>query len=86
MARFDIDLDVDDMINEMSSTEKREMANALYDDGIVPDELSVIENKIPETTTEFELKEILDGIWDNRDNITSFDLFILKKLSNKGMY
>lgn len=85
MATFNVD--VDDMIYEMSSYEKQEMANALYDDNIIPKALQhdfdIMQDRIPNTTTEFELHEILDTLWDNRNNINSSDLRILRTLAKK---
>lgn len=34
-----IEIDEDDILNSMTNYEKQEMANMLYDDGVIPDKL-----------------------------------------------
>ena len=36
MARIDVDIDIDDLMWSMNKWEKEEMAEKLYEDGIVP--------------------------------------------------
>jgi hypothetical protein len=73
----------------MSKYEKQEMADALYDDGIIPTDLNaevaVWESRIPQTNLEKELSEILDKVWDNRRFISNDDLDVLKYISKKGI-
>lgn len=90
MATFDTDVDVDDMMWSMSSWEKQEMADALYDEGIIPKALSreaaEIENRWPAGHSEQELSDVLDKIWNNKMFINSDDIQNLTKLSKKGLH
>jgi hypothetical protein len=90
MARIDVEVDTDDILWSMSKYEKQEMADALYDDGIIPTDLNaevaVWESRIPQTNLEKELADILDKVWDNRRFISNDDLETLKYLSKKGLY
>ena len=89
MASISVDVDIDDLMWDMSKWEKQEMADALYDDGIIPKELkaevTVWESRIPQTNLEKELADILDKVWDNRRFISNDDLEVLKHLSKKGL-
>lgn len=89
MARIDVEVDMDDILWSMSKYEKQEMADALYDDGIIPTDLNaevaVWESRIPQTNLEKELADILDKIWDNRRFISNDDLDVLKYISKKGI-
>ena len=90
MARIDVEVDTDDILWSMSKYEKQEMADALYDDGIIPVELkaevSIWESRIPQTNLEKELADILDKVWDNRRFLNNDDIEVLKQLSKKGLY
>lgn len=89
MARIDVEVDTDDILWSMSKYEKQEMADALYDDGIIPTDLNaevaVWESRIPQTNLEKELADILDKVWDNKRFISNEDLETLKHLSKKGL-
>jgi hypothetical protein len=89
MARVEVEVDVDDIYWDMSRLEKQEMADKLYDDGFVPEELKhdldEIENRTPNGASESELDNILSKIWDNRMFINSNDLEVLIKLAKKGI-
>lgn len=89
MATFDTDVDVDDMLWSMSSWEKQEMADALYDEGVIPKQMgkdvAEAEDRIPETGLELELHDILNTIWSNRLFLTNDDIQTLTQLSKKGL-
>lgn len=89
MATFDTDVDVDDMLWSMSSWEKQEMADALYDEGVIPKQMGKdvadAEDRIPETGLELELHDILNTIWSNRLFLTNDDIQTLTQLSKKGL-
>jgi hypothetical protein len=57
MASISVDVDIDDILWDMTSYEKQELANDLYDDGYVPTQLSggVVEHQ----------KNIMDLDWDD---------------------
>ena len=89
MARFDTEVDVDDMLWSMDSYEKQEMADALYDDGVIPKQMgkdvAEADDRIPETGLELELHDILNTIWSNRLFLTNDDIQTLTQLSKKGL-
>ena len=89
MVNTTVDIDMDDILWSMSKYEKQEMADALYDDGIIPTDLNaevaVWESRIPQTNLEKELSEILDKVWDNKRFINNDDLEVLRHLSKKGL-
>jgi hypothetical protein len=85
-----IDVDIDDILWSMSKWDKQNMAEALYNDGIVPKALQADLDEIEgrngvQTYLEHELSNLLDKIWDNRKFINNNNLEILKHLSNKGL-
>ena len=90
MARIDIEIDVDDMYWDMSKREKQEMANKLYDDGILPEALeSQIErltDRTTETNLERDLSDLLDKIWSNRLFLTNDDIQTITTLSKKSIH
>jgi hypothetical protein len=45
MASVSIDVDIDDILWDMTSYEKQELANDLYDDGYVPKQVKVISDR-----------------------------------------
>jgi hypothetical protein len=89
MARIDVEVDTDDILWSMSKYEKQEMADALYDDGIIPTDLNaevaIWESRIPQTNLEKELADILDKIWGNKRFIDNEALDMLIFLSKKGI-
>lgn len=90
MATFTAEADVDDILLELSSWEKQEMAEALYDEGVVPKALSreadEVDDRFPDCPAEQELSNILDKIWSNRRFINAKDLETLIFLSKKGLH
>lgn len=89
MARIDVEIDVDDMYWDMNKWEKEEMAEKLYDDGIIPKALQphadALDERIPETNLERDLSDLLDKIWSNRLFLTNDDIQTLTILSKKGI-
>lgn len=85
-----IDVDIDDIIWAMSSYEKQELADELYNEGYTPskytDDDGDVFQMIAETTTEDELKKVLENIWKNRIFINNNDLESLNFYANKGDY
>jgi hypothetical protein len=89
MASINIDVDIDDILWNMSKWDKQEIADALYEDDIIPKELrsevTIWESRIPQTNIEKELADILDKVWDNRRFLNNDDIEVLKQLSKKGL-
>jgi hypothetical protein len=85
MASITIDIDLDDLMWDLSKWDKQRLADNLYENGYVPKEVETIDAREPETYLEYELSEVLDKIWDNRRFINNDDLETLKHLSKKGL-
>jgi hypothetical protein len=84
-----IDIDIDDILNDMSSWECQQLADNLYEDGYTPKQLQVGSGSLldgAETYLEQELSNTLMAIWSNRLHLTNSDKEILKTLSRKGSY
>jgi hypothetical protein len=90
MASISVEIDIEDILWNMSKWDKQNMAEALYNDGIVPKALQADLDEIEgrngvQTYLEHELSDLLDKIWNNRKFINNTDLETLKYLSNKGL-
>lgn len=89
MAIIDNDVDVDDMLWSISEGEKQEMADKLYDEGVIPNALRQdaldLEDRIPETNLELELHNILNTIWSNRLFLNNDDIQTLTILAKSGL-
>jgi hypothetical protein len=89
MARIDVEIDIDDILWGMSDWEKRDLADSLYNDGIVPkalrQELDEVIDRQPYTVTDQELSDLLERVWGNKDFLNSNDLETLRHLSKKGL-
>jgi hypothetical protein len=86
MVSIDVEVDIDDILWNMSKWDKQNIVDTLYEDGIVPKGLpEEIDVREPETYLEHELSDLLDKIWNNRKFINYNDLKTLKYLSNKGI-
>lgn len=81
MTRISIDVDIDDMLYNLSDREKQKLVDELYDDGFVQTQIS----------TDDSNNNLLDVMWtesvtkllNNRHMLTSEDEEIIKKISNK---
>jgi hypothetical protein len=80
-----VDVDIDDIIYELSRSEKRDLFDALKEDlGI--ESLVDGDEVIVGTTTEQELFDICNKIYENRNSLTNEDKELLNTLSKKGWY
>ena len=80
-----VDVDIDDILYELSRSEKRELFDTLKEDLGVEDMVNGDE-VIVGTTTEQELFDICNKIYENRNYLTNEDKVFLIKLSKKGWY
>jgi UDP-glucose 6-dehydrogenase len=80
-----VDVDIDDILYELSRSEKRDLFDALKEDLGVEDMVNGDE-VIVGTTTEQELFDICNKIYENRNSLTNEDKVLLIKLSKKGWY
>ena len=80
-----VDVDIDDVLYELSRGEKRDLFDALKEDlGI--ESLVDGDEVIVGTTTEQELFDICNKIYENRNSLTNEEKVLLVKLSKKGFY
>ena len=82
---LNVDVDIDDILYELSRSEKRDLFDALKEDLGVEDMVDGDE-VIVGTTTEQELFDICNKIYENRNSLTNEDKVLLIKLSKKGWY
>jgi UDP-glucose 6-dehydrogenase len=80
-----VDVDIDDILYELSRSEKRDLFDALKEDLGVEDIVDSDE-VILGTTTEQELFDICNKIYENRNSLTNEDKELLNTLSKKGWY
>ena len=80
-----VDVDIDDILYELNRSEKRDLFDALKEDLGVEDMVNGDE-VIVGTTTEQELFDICNKIYENRNSLTNEDKVLLIKLSKKGWY
>ncbi len=80
-----VDVDIDDILYELSRGEKRDLFDALKEDLGVEDIVDGDE-VILGTTTEQELFDICNKIYENRNSLTNEDKELLNTLSKKGWY
>lgn len=78
---LNVDVDIDDILYELSRSEKKELFDALKEDlGVNGDEVVV------GTMIEQELYDTCNKIYENRISLTNEDKVLLVKLSKKGWY
>lgn len=75
-----VDVDYDEIIYSMTRKEKQEM----YD--YLKEELDEDNDVVIGTTSEQELFDICNKIYENRNSLTNEDKVLLIKLSKKGYY
>lgn len=75
-----IDVDVDDIINGMTSWELQEMADALYEDGYTP---KALEGAIPNIATDSEFDEQVLKLVGNSWRLSKEDEETILKITNK---
>lgn len=84
------DVDVNEIINSMSEYEKQDMVDELYDEGYVASQLNADNTSMigtdAQTTSEFELADILFKVWENKKFINNDDIQTLVRLTKKGFY
>lgn len=85
MARITVDIDLDDLMFDLSKYEKQDLVNKLYENRFIPKTIEAADARDPKTHLEYELSEILDKVWDNRSFINNEALESLKLISKKGL-
>lgn len=75
------DIDIDEILNEMSRSQKVDLYNTLKEDYGDDDVTNTFE-----TNDERELFNICNKIYENRNSLTNEDKELLNALSKKGWY
>jgi hypothetical protein len=87
MSWVRIDVDLDEVYNEMSRTDKRDMAEWLHEDGILGShpnpEIRKLVRGDEESTLEFEFRNDLTKLWNGHYQLSNEDQEIIKQIANK---
>jgi len=81
MPRFEMDIDLDDFLWELSSSEKDELVDLLIDDGYAIKMVSHFANN--QTLSEWEFAKVITKIADNRLRLTAEEDALLKKIADR---
>ena len=87
MPDLRLHVDIDKIYDEMNKSDKRQMAEWLYDDGILgkhpnPDIRRLVRGE-EETPGETELRDNLTKLWNGHFRLSNEDEEIIKKIANK---
>ena len=87
MSWVRIDVDLDEVYNEMSRTDKRDMAEWLHEDGILGShpnpEIRKLVRGDEESFDEKELRDNLTKLWNGHYLLSNEDEEIIKQIANK---
>lgn len=87
MSWVRIDVDLDEVYNEMSRTDKRDMAEWLHEDGILGShpnpEIRKIVRGDEESFDEKELRDNLTKLWNGHYQLSNEDEEIIKQIASK---
>ena len=87
MPYINIDLDLDDIYDEMSRYDKNEMAEWLFEDGILENHKNSNIRKLvrgsEESFDEEQFRNNLTKLWNSFYQLSNEDIEIIEKLANK---
>ena len=87
MSWVRIDVDLDEVYNEMSRTDKRDMAEWLHEDGILGSHTNPEIRKLvrgdDESIGEFDFRNDLTKLWNGHYQLSNEDQEIIKQIANK---
>jgi hypothetical protein len=87
MSYIRIEVDLDEIYDEMDRSDKRTMAQWLYDDGILEShpnpEIRKVVRGDEESQGEKELRDNLTKLWNNYYLLTNEEEELIKKLSSR---
>jgi len=81
MTWISIDVDIDDVLYNLSDREKQKLVDELYDDGFVQTQISTDDSN--DNLLDVMWTESVTKLLNNRHMLTSEDEEIIKKISNK---
>lgn len=87
MPYVNIHIDLDDFYDDMDRSDKRTMAEWLYDDGILgkhpnPEIRKIVRGE-EESQGEKELRDNLTKLWNNYHRITNEEEELIKNIANR---
>ena len=87
MPYLRLHVDLDEIYDDMDRSDKRQMAEWLYDDGILGSHPNTEIRKLvrgkEESPAEFELRNNLTKLWNGHYQLSNEDEEIIKKIANK---
>ncbi len=87
MSYVRIDVDLDEVYNEMGRSDKNNMAEWLYEDGILNTHPNAEIRKIvrggEESNGEKELRDNLSKIWNSYHRLTNEEELLIKQIANR---
>jgi hypothetical protein len=85
--RINVDIDLDELYNEMDRHDKREMAEWLFDDGILSShpnpEIRKLVRGDEESQGEKELRDALIKLWNGYYRLSNEDELLIKQITDK---
>ena len=87
MPYINVKVDLDDVYDQMGKYDKRDMAEWLYEDGILdthpnPEIRKLIRGN-EESQGEKELRDVLDKLWNAYHRLSNEDELLIKQIANK---
>jgi len=87
MSYVRIDVDLDEVYNEMGRSDKHNMAEWLYEDGILDKHPNAEIRKMvrggEESNGEKELRDDLSKIWNSYHRLTNEEELLIKQIANR---
>ena len=91
MASINVDIDIHDLLWDLSKRDKQELVDELYDDGYTPtqmdtvDMLDIFSINGNLTYNEKQLLDTLYQIWENKNFLNNENLEMLEYFAKKGL-
>ena len=87
MPYINVKVDLDEVYDQMGKYDKRDMAEWLYEDGILdthpnPEIIKLIRGN-EESQGEKELRDVLDKLWNAYHRLSNEDELLIKQIANK---
>ena len=87
MPYINVKVDLDEVYDQMGKYDKRDMAEWLYEDGILdthpnPEIRKLIRGN-EESNGEKELRDVLDKLWNAYHRLSNEDELLIKQIANK---
>jgi hypothetical protein len=87
MPYINVHVDLDEIYDDMDRSDKRNMAEWLYDDGILGTHPNTEIRKLirgnEESPGEYELRNHLSKIWNSYHQLTNEEELLIKKIANR---